>query len=258
MDDEFKRKWLQWVLDFVQGDIFRIAYKREIVEIGRSGDISKLSRAEKFKLFAEVSFFASDQFFNKPWWHFEKGIEFSQNQLSEWELIAPQIQSALKELLEYIAPRQSTGWTITPSGHSITWEIRPYPLPELTSSIGPPYLHLLSGRFFFHVNSIPKESTPSNWAILNLARLMDGIKADVISLCKGCNLYFLNFSLREKIYCTPGCASRTSAQLRRERLKQNPKKYEAYLKKQKALTMKRYKLLRKLQGKIVRHRRKKD
>ena len=241
MNDEFKRKWLRWVLGFVQGDIL------------------KLSRVEKFKLFAEISFFASDQLFSKPWWHFEKGIEFSQNQLSEWELIAPQIQSGLKELLEYIAPSgQSRTLSITPSGHSLTLGTAAYRLPELISSIGPPYLHLGSGRAFFHVDLIPKESTPSNWAILNLARLMDGTKADVISRCKGCNLYFLNFSLREKIYCTPGCASRTSAQLRRERLKQNPKKYEAYLKKQKALTMKRYKRLRELQGKIVRHRRKKD
>ena len=225
MNDEFKKEWLEWVLDFVQGDLL------------------KLSRVGKFRFYPEIAFFCSNQFLSKQWRLYEEEIEFSQNQISEWDPIAPKVQSALKELLEYIAPS---------SGHRT---IDPYPLPELTSSIGPPAVHLGLLRPFFHVDSIPKKPSPSNWAILNLARLMDGTASGVISRCKGCDLYFLNFSLREKIYCTSKCASRTSTRLRREKIYQDPKKKKAYLRDLLRRNTERYEQIRlEKTGKKVRHR----
>jgi hypothetical protein len=93
--------------------------------------------------------------------------------------------------------------------------------------------------------------------VLNLSRLIQGLEINVIGRCKDCQQYFLNFSLREKFYCNPNCASKSIARLRREKLKKNAKKWEAYHKKQNRYSTDYYIEKRAREGKAVRHRPKK-
>lgn len=223
MNDLFVKKWLQWVLDFV------------------GKDISKLSRLEKRELLRELIFFATDGLFNRSWDPFGKGIELSENQIIQWETIAIEIQIIFKEFLNVITVSRAS-----------------YGLPELASWIRPEGMGPISPndhRIYFQLHFSPKDRTPQNWAIINLCKLIQGIEVHVIGKCEECGTYFLNFSLRNKIYCTSPCASRSTARSRRERIKQDPKKWKAYLEKQAKLTMKNYIQKREREGKKVRHRR---
>jgi hypothetical protein len=77
--------------------------------------------------------------------------------------------------------------------------------------------------------------------------ILDGIPIKWIGKCKGCERFFLNPSERKKVYCNSSCASRSIVRTKREDLKKDPKKYEAYLKKQKMYMRKRYQNMRKAQ-----------
>jgi len=225
----FQKKWLQWILDFIQTDL------------------SGLSRREKYKLFKELVYFSSDSFFNKTYFLnsalelIEGYIEFSQNKFKAWEDIASEIQTTLKEFFNEMTINGAYG------------------LPELSAFIKAEALlphsdHRLYSQF--RITFHPKDPTPKNWAILNFTKLIQGIEEHVIGKCKECESYFLNFSLRKKVYCSPKCASRFLARSREARW--GPEKYDIYKRKQKKRTMKGYERKRKEQGKIVRHRLKRN
>jgi len=220
---EFYREWLQWTLDFI------------------SADLSRLSREEKHNLFREVVYFSGDSFFNTSWELIEKNIEFSHNKLIEWEDIASEIQTALKDFFNVMTTTRAT-----------------YGLPDLRSFMRPDSLGWRDPkdhRIYFQAYSIPKDPTPKNWAVLNLSRLIQGLKMYIIGKCEECGSYFLNFSLRKKTYCSPRCASRSLARTRKKRW--GTKKYGAYLKVQRQFANEAYKKKRAAIGKAIRHRPKK-
>lgn len=70
-----------------------------------------------------------------------------------------------------------------------------------------------------------------------LAHLFDNLPYNWIRKCRGknkdCGRYFLNPTERIKEYCNPSCTSRSIQQKKREELKQDKEKYEAYKKKMK-------------------------
>jgi hypothetical protein len=224
----FQKKCLQWILDFIQTDL------------------SGLSRREKYKLFKEVVYFSSDSFFNKTYFLnsalelIEGYIEFSQNKFKAWEDIASEIQTTLKEFFNEMAINGAYG------------------LPELSAFIRaeallPPSDHRLYSQF--RITFHPKNPTPKNWAIVNFAKLINGIEMHVLGKCPKCGKWFLNFSLRKKNYCSPKCASSSLALTRKQRWSE--KDYDTYLKKQNKLSKKRYIEKRKAEKKPYRPRPKK-
>jgi hypothetical protein len=223
MDMEFYREWLQWVIDFVQMDI------------------SKLSLKEKHGFYQKFNWLAGPYLFNTSFDPFGKSIEFSQNQINEYQSTALDIQKELKQFLSVITGTRAN-----------------YGLPDLTAWIRPEGLWPplpKNHRIYFQMNSIPKDMTPKNWAVLNLSRLIQGLEMHVIGKCEECGSYFLNFSLRKKTYCSPRCASRSLARTRKKRW--GTKKYGTYLKVQRQRANETYQEKRAAIGKTIRHRPKK-
>lgn len=212
-------EWLKWVLGFIQTDV------------------ATLGRTEKHRLFIELSYFGASDFLLTSFDPFYKDRQFSQNQMVEWEAIALDIQTALKQFIDQMVMTHAT-----------------YFLPDITMSIRPDSIWppTKDRHIYFQTHPIPKDLTPKNWAILNLSRLLQGLEMHVIGKCKECKRYFLNFSLRKKVYCSPRCSSRSLARTRK--IRWSPEKYRKFLDRQKKVVMKRYVEKRKAQGKKVRHR----
>ena len=221
MNDEFIKEWLQWVLDFIKTDI------------------SKFSLSEKHRFFQKFIWFSGPSLFNTSFDPFGRSIQFSPNEMIELQSSTSDIQITLKRFIDQMTTTRTS-----------------YELPEFTSFIRPEGTMTRDPRVYFQTHSIPKDPTPQNYAVLNLSKLIQGIEMHVIGKCEECQRYFLNFSLREKLYCTPRCASKSTARLRRERLKKNPKKWKAYKKSQRKLMNKKYEEERQALGKTVHHRRK--
>jgi len=100
----------------------------------------------------------------------------------------------------------------------------------------------------------------ANLILGNIFNLLVGLPVNSIKICNQCQGFFVNTSLRGKIYCSPSCAWRALAKKRREEIKKHPKKYRAYLKKQKEIMRRKYEEKRKAElGQNVKvHRRKED
>jgi hypothetical protein len=214
------KQWLEWAIDFIQKDL------------------SKLNRTEKYSFYQKLNWFSGPYLLNTSFDPFGKAIQFSENQITEWERIVPEIREALKQFIDQM--------TITRAN---------YRLPELTSWIRPEGLWPPSPKdhhIYFQAHSIPKDLTPKNWAILNLSRLIQGLEMHVISRCAGCHRYFFNFSLRKKNYCSPRCTSNNLARTRRERW--GEQKYNAYKAKQRKRVALYREKKKKAEGKIVRPR----
>jgi len=93
----------------------------------------------------------------------------------------------------------------------------------------------------FHFQHFPtSESLEEGLPILNFASLLDGLPVGAIRKCEECGRYFVNISLRDKIYCNPKCTWKALSRRRRERLKKHPRKYEVYLKKQREIMRLKY------------------
>lgn len=75
--------------------------------------------------------------------------------------------------------------------------------------------------------------------------LLNGLPQTTLQRCPGCETFFLNTRLREKRFCSPKCMWKINAERRREELKKHPRKYRAYLKKQKEIMRRRYEEKRK-------------
>lgn len=63
---------------------------------------------------------------------------------------------------------------------------------------------------------------------------LEGVPTDAIKRCAECNKFFYHISKREKLYCSPSCASRGSAKRRRQA---DP---EAYRRKQREIMRRKY------------------
>lgn len=82
--------------------------------------------------------------------------------------------------------------------------------------------------------------------LISLIILLDDVPYNWVRKCRGknkdkeCGRYFFNPTERKKDYCNSSCASRSIQQKKRNELKQDEKKYEAYKKKMKTYMKKRY------------------
>ena len=96
------------------------------------------------------------------------------------------------------------------------------------------------GKEPFRLSYLPLTESPDDYLRIRLYRLLDGLPSHTIWNCPGCKKYFLNASRRKKTFCSPKCMWRVNAKRWREELKENPKKHEAYLKKQRKVMEQRY------------------
>jgi hypothetical protein len=93
----------------------------------------------------------------------------------------------------------------------------------------------------------------------NLSNIIDGIPYDSLKICPLCDGYFLNLTKRKKEYCSPHCTWRAIAQRKIGELKKHPRKYKAYLKKQRKIMKRKYEEKRKAEfGPNVKVRRRKE
>jgi hypothetical protein len=228
MNLEFKKRWLQWVLDFIQMDL---------------GSLSPLNRK---KLAKEILYFCSSDLFKIDWEDFEYNTGLSPEErgtllnkdLSEVETNPHPIQEKLREVIQIIE-EMSSG--IDPLM---------YILPKTSPFLFVGWLGKEPNIFsegVFVTESQPTPPSLENWVVLNLTQLISGLEVHSIKKCSGCKKYFLNLTRIKKIYCNPACASRSIGHKRYEELKKDSKKYEAHLKKYRKLSSERYKRLRQMQ-----------
>jgi hypothetical protein len=233
-DLNFRKKWIQWVLDFIQMDL------------------GSLSRMKRKTLAEEIVFFCDNNFFTIDWKDFEYILSFPPDKrgtllnryLNEMETDANGIQKTLKSFIEKI--------TLEPTETPYS-----YKLPEVFSFLSIewsfkedrelyiPSLDKNQGHFIIH--SFPQSDTLETGAVLNFSKLIDGLEVHSIKNCKGCGRYFLNLTEREKIYCNSSCASRSIVKRKREELRKNPRKYKIYLEKQRRYMKRRYREKRRMQ-----------
>jgi hypothetical protein len=100
--------------------------------------------------------------------------------------------------------------------------------------------HIERGPKSFALHITPQFSTFEEGLPFLVLRILEGLPQTTVQRCLSCKKIFVNPSRRKKHFCCPRCMWRFNAEKYREKLKQNPKKYEAYLKKQKVLMAKKY------------------
>lgn len=94
----------------------------------------------------------------------------------------------------------------------------------------------------FNYFEIPVTKSPNEYIEIKLRRLLKGIGRSTLQICpapkkdKECGKFFLNFSQREKRFCSPRCMWRFNTA---ERRKSNPKAYREY---QKAVMKDKYRI----------------
>jgi len=218
-DLEFKKEWLQWLLDFIQIDL-------------SSMPMSKLK-----KICLEASFNTTELF-----------EIYTMDEAEEMHLTDPldiektsKLQTGLRQFLEMVV-------------NVALSENESIDLPQTTSSLRVNVYPDVSydgisskWRREFDITPTLNERNRLNETILRFSQFIDGLNAHSIMKCKGCGRYFLNITRKVKIYCTSTCASRSIARKRYEDLKKDPKKYEAHLKRYRKLSKKRYKKMRREQ-----------
>jgi hypothetical protein len=109
--------------------------------------------------------------------------------------------------------------------------------------IHPPLMinhHLERGPKSFVLHITPQLSTFEEGLPFLVQRILEGLPPTTIQQCLSCKKIFVNPSRRNKHFCCPRCMWRFNAEKYREKLKQNPPKYTAYLKKQRELMAKKY------------------
>lgn len=224
---DFRKRWLQWVLDFIQTDL------------------NSLSKANMKRLVLEVFYFSSDVF-GMDWEDYEYKSTYQAEKydmvqaLNKQESELPRIQEKLKSFIYAIEE------VIERPMKDECNDYIPLRMTKVT-----PTLHIIQEKgpneAHFAVFHDPADKVVEGYAFLHLAKLIDGLNIGSIRKCKGCNRLFLNLTRIEKIYCNSSCAARSIARMKREELKKDPEKYQAYLEKQKKLMRKRYREMRRAQ-----------
>lgn len=259
---DFRKKWIQWALDFAQADLNSLSKSRlrgRCVElfyfsclVFRNQNFEEFLRSFALDKLPEIKI---DNFDEEKLTALRRQLpdekprlvspnEELENILSELEAKLQDLQDALRDFIEEaqnilskplkkISPITRREYTST--------EIL---LPETENRLD---IRKIRGDFYWCSVVVPKDYSYRNWAILNLASLMDQLSIYAIKRCEGCNRYFLNASARQKIYCSSSCASRSIAHKKYEELKKNPRKYKAHLKKYRKYSEERYKRLREMQ-----------
>jgi hypothetical protein len=93
----------------------------------------------------------------------------------------------------------------------------------------------------FTITYFPATESPDEYVCFKIFMLLEGFPGHALRRCPGCEKFFFNPTRRKKAFCSPKCMWRMIAGKRRKELKENhPKKYEAYLKKQREIMSQKY------------------
>jgi hypothetical protein len=96
---------------------------------------------------------------------------------------------------------------------------------------------------------LPLTGSQDEYLCLKILMLLEGLPQHAIRKCPGCEQFFFNPTRRKKEFCSPKCMWRVTAGKRRKELKEkHPKKYKAYLKKQREIMIQRYEEKQKAKG----------
>jgi len=236
----FKKKWLQWVLEFIQMEL------------------DSLSTLKKENLIDEVVYFTLGGFpamfpivrFDDDYWkeHYcpppEERTEPLKKRFALAEQRLKRIQGAMQSVLEDVGNYRSLQFEGPRKSFKLCKTFSELSLVRIPSVWADEDDD--SGKFDIRI-APTREDDLVGWAKLNFAGLLRDLPLHSITKCKGCGRYFLNLTERRKIFCTSSCASRSIARRKREELRKDPQKYRAYLDKQKKYTMKRYREMRRNQ-----------
>jgi hypothetical protein len=255
---EFKKKWLQWVVDFIQMDLNSLSKPNlrgkctELIYFSGLGFVER-SFEEFLSMFNfdKLPEIHIDNFDFNELMRLRKQISdersrllYSNEDLEEvLSKFAPELQDIQNALRDFIEKTQKILVeplkTISPiTGKEV--KLVEILLPDTENRLDiEPFYGSLCWKFMF----VPKDYSHRDWAILNLSRLMDGVYVNAIRNCKGCGRYFLSTSAREKLYCNSLCASRSITRMKYEERKKHPGKYKAYLRKQNEYSKARYRKL---------------
>jgi hypothetical protein len=208
-------------------------------------DLNSLSPKTKRNLLGEMSYFCSEKFIEEDWDEYERSLE--QLTLQEYEDLTEidemgkviDISKIQEQAIEFL---DSMNHIYKPrrKDRAIERIFVLNGLPDMTSYIKS------SGEGRFEIERSPKEPVPENWLILNFIGLVEKSETYPIRKCKGeskdgkCGRYFLNLTRREKLFCTPSCASRSIQAEKRDRLRKEGE-WEVYVSKMKKYQRERYK-----------------
>jgi len=203
-----KKQWIQWVLDFAEKDS------------------NSLSPQARRNLSAEVNYFCSENFLEEDWDEYEQRQDLTEFTEEGKAVNITNIQEKAITLLNSMnlihRPRRED--------RAIERILVLQELPDISS-------HIVSQRKgTFEIVRHPSSPSPENWLVLNFLSLIDKFENYPIHRCQGknkdkeCGHYFLNLSKREKLFCTPSCASRSVQAEKREELRRSGK-WKTYLKK---------------------------
>lgn len=225
-EDE-RNRWLMWILELIQADF------------------DSLTRGQREKLIDDLLYFTWSGFpnirpisqdFDYHETHFfpppESRTPEEQKlfELADSNLV--QIRESLHSMLQDIQSFHSTESQDT---------LKEYDLCESMAVLSMSSVFVLD-KDRFQLRFRPKDDNDLvAWAKIHFAELLQGLPVHAISKCKGCRTYFLNLTNREKFYCNSACASRSIQKEKRDKLKEDPEKYEAYLEKQNDYYWKRVK-----------------
>jgi hypothetical protein len=226
---EFRKKWLQWVLDFSQTDL------------------GSLSRSRMKALLEEIAYFCSERLFKQSWEELKEDLQDltpgeyeGVTQIGDRTINLNKIQKGVFDFLTDLSNIHG-GEDFTYLSEKDTFKIHhplgPIRLPEMSSFIA-------ASSQGFEIYRHPKTDSLPDWLIVNFIELIERCEAYPIKKCKGCNRFFLNLTRFKKIYCTSSCASRSIVSMKYQELKNHPKEYEVHLEKHSKYSRKRYEKLR--------------
>ena len=107
---------------------------------------------------------------------------------------------------------------------------------------------------------VPLAGNHRDFVFIKFFILLQGLPPSAIKKCLECKKYFVNPTWKEKQFCSPKCMWRFNATEWRKELKKNPKKHQAYLKKQREIMNKRYEEKQKALGlkKVIHHKKREE
>lgn len=205
----FKTRWLEWAFNFVDKKL------------------NKLSGEERHRVNFQAYFFCSPDFRFQGEDRFFDTLPPERVTKMENEINVGMLQKKLRPAVKFLRRFGSRA----DGKHSPIYSFA-HDLPDVCLS-----LYVDQESFDLHIVHEPAHPDYLSYAILNLVSLLDSPHIlDSIIKCKGCRSYFIDLTKKKRIYCTNLCASRYYAQIKREDLKEkHPRKYKAYLKKQREL-----------------------
>jgi hypothetical protein len=206
----FKKRWIPFVLEFAQANLKKMD-ERYLASYRKDFLFLSSPLAEKF----------NDYEFKERW---ENGL----NQDVDLDLAG--LQSELKKVLKFWRRKNDTR-----TRSRILYYVKTLSCLYIERDLQKND-HFTMRQHLLYDKGQDESLKRIQDVIFFFMKLLVGLPLSAIRTCHGCRRYFLQISEREKIYCNSACASRSIQREKREDLwKNHPRKYKAFLKKQREI-----------------------